>query len=244
MGVIADKAGNLYGTAALGGVHGHGSVFKLAPDGTLTTLYAFTGGSDGGEPSAAPIMDPLQNLYGVTYYGGSHNHGTVYKLAPDGTLTTLYSFTGENDGEFPGNELFLNETGDLYGTSEAGGAAKSGTLFKLTQDGTFTVLHTFLGYPDDGEGPRGKLLADQDGSFYGVTSGGGKHSRGVVYKLAPDGTYAVLHSFRPDKDGGYPMAGLILRGAKLYGTAWKYGPHGQGTVFRFRPEDSPADGEK
>src|SRR5947209_19584731 len=121
-GVIKDSAGNLYGTTFYGGSTNlqQGTVFKLAPDGSKTTLYSFTGGTDGALP-AELTMDAAGNLYGTTLQGGriggcnSHGCGVVYKIATDGTETGLYTFSGASDGAFPQGALIFDRKGNLYG---------------------------------------------------------------------------------------------------------------------------------
>ncbi|MGH6841232.1 MAG: choice-of-anchor tandem repeat GloVer-containing protein, partial [Methylocella sp.] len=142
-GLIADSKGNLYGTTRHGGASGNGTVFKLSPGGTETVLYTFTGGSDGALPSGGLIADSSGNLYGVTASGGaSSDGGVVFKLSPSGTETVLYSFKGGSDGSNPYSGLIADSGGNLYGTTELGGAPGSGcggfgcgTVFKLTGTG-------------------------------------------------------------------------------------------------------------
>jgi uncharacterized repeat protein (TIGR03803 family) len=173
--LLADNAGNLYGTTESGGgatdceeEGGCGTVFKLAPDGTETVLYSFcnqTNCADGANPDAGLIADAQGNFYGTTYDGGSGSDcqayssscGTVFKLAPDGTETVLYSFKGGNDGSEPVAGLIIEKKGNLYGTTLNGGAQGVGTIFELASDGTETVLHTFTGAPD-GANPAGGLI--------------------------------------------------------------------------------------
>ena len=198
-GLIADRAGNLYGTTGFGGSSDFGVVFKLAPNGTETVLHFFAGGpSDGRTPffSGGLIVDPAGNLYGTTFGGGASDFGVVFMLAPNGTETMLHSFAGSpTDGASPQAGLIIDGAGNLYGTTANGGASDFGVVFKLAPNGTETVLHSFAGGPSDGAGPVAGLIADSAGNLYGTTSGGGASGFGVVFKLAPDGTYTVLHTF-------------------------------------------------
>ncbi|MGH6848236.1 MAG: choice-of-anchor tandem repeat GloVer-containing protein [Methylocella sp.] len=153
-GLIADSSGNLYGTTVEGGgsegcVFGCGVVFKLSPGGTYTVLYAFTGGSDGQFPSAGLIADSNGNLYGTAERGGASGCdafgcGVVFKLSPGGTETVLHSFTGDftgSGGAIPRAGLIADSSGNLYGTTELGGASSGcdslgcGVVFKLTGTG-------------------------------------------------------------------------------------------------------------
>ena len=135
-GVIRDSKGNLYGTAQGGGASGAGVVFKLDRSGNETLLYSFTGGADGGYPSAGVIRDLAGNFYGTTNGGGASGAGVVFKLDPSGNETALYSFTGGADGGYPLAGLIRDSKGNLYGTTNGGGASGAGVgLFKLDKTG-------------------------------------------------------------------------------------------------------------
>ena len=265
-GVIADKAGNLYGTTQAGGTYGYGTVFKLAPDGTETVLHAFAGGSDGGKPMAGLIQDKSGNLYGTTE-GADGSAGTVFKLAPDGTETVLHVFTGyeTGDGAYPAGDLILDEQGNLYGTTAEGGTPKCvgyqneptgcGTVFKIAPNGTETLLYAFRGSHGDGAGPDRGLIRDKAGNLYGTTAAGGTgchQSRGcgTVFKLAPNGTETVLYAFTGRSDGVQPQGDLIRdKAGNFYGMT-KFGGgagghaecefsiRGCGIVFKIAPDGS------
>ncbi len=248
-GLIFDAAGNLYGTTEGGGADGYGVVYKLAPnpDGTWTesVLHSFTG-TDGWFPYAALIFDSAGNLYGTTYYGGGtaceFGCGVVYKLSPnpDGTWTesVLRSLIA-SDGTFPYGRLIFDASGNLYGTTQYGGAAGYGVVFKFAPnlDGTWTetVLHSFMG--TDGYGPLAGLVFDTIGNLYGTAAGGGAAGDGMVFKLTPhpDGkwTECELHIFTGT--GKYPLAGLTMDAAgDLYGTT-SAGTDNYGLVFEITP---------
>ncbi|MDB6146437.1 MAG: hypothetical protein JWO45_101, partial [Spartobacteria bacterium] len=202
--MVADKSGNLYGTTYSGGV-GRGTVFKLAQGGALTTLYTFTNdGTDGANPYAGLILDKAGNLYGTTYGGGAGARGTVFKIAPDGTETVLYAFTGGADGGLPITGL-LERHGDLYGMTSAGGKFQFGVVFKVAPDGTETVLHAFKGGKDGATPVFTALIADGAGNLYGTTELGGINNLGTVFKLKGHHE-TVLYSFKGGNDGAYPAA--------------------------------------
>jgi len=183
--LIADKTGNLYGTTELGGTTDLGTVFKLAAGHREAVLYTFKGGNDGSYPIAALIVDKAGNLYGTTNAGGTHNLGTVFTLAPDGTETVLYSFKGGKDGAYPWASVVEDEAGNLYGSTAWGGGNDDGTTFKLAPDGTETVLHSLNGQSDGSE-PIGGLIADdpaQKGALFGTTSGGGADNVGTIFSI-------------------------------------------------------------
>jgi uncharacterized repeat protein (TIGR03803 family) len=226
-GLIADPAGNLYGTTFNGGASGQGTVFQLDPSGNLTVLYSFTGG-DGSHPRASLIADAAGNLYGTTINGGANDAGTVFQLTPSGILNVLYSFTGGSDGAMPWAGLITDAAGNLYGTTYGGGVSGQGTVFQLDPSGTLTVLYSFTGGND--ASPWAGLIADAAGNFYGTTEGG--DGPGEVFQLMPSGTLNVLHNFT-GADGAVPHGGLIFDAAgNLYGTTHNGGTSGYGTVFQ------------
>jgi uncharacterized repeat protein (TIGR03803 family) len=260
-GLIADSAGNYYGTTSAGGAADAGTVFELAPDGTETVLYPFKGGSDGGVPWAGLIMDSARNLYGTTEFGGNMAEcnrdgcGTVFKVTPSGAETVLYSFCSQtncSDGSSPVAGLIMDSEGNFYGTTGVGGTGSCsgfpncGTVFKVTPDGTETVLYSFHG-GSDGALPEAGLIADNNGNFYGTTAGGGgcaaNGNCGTVFKFAPDGTETVLYAFQGGSDGNIPEAGVIMDTfGNLFGTTYSGGGTtkchrgGCGTVFKLAPD--------
>lgn len=182
--LVLDAKGNLYGTTSFGGSSGAGTVFKVDPTGTETVLYNFTGSTDGGNPEAGLIRDGKGNLYGTTAGGGSSFLGTVFKLDPSGTETVLYNFTGGADSGNPSwGSLVRDSAGNLYGTTQQGGASDFGIVFKLNPRGKLTVLHSFSGR--DGKIPYGTLVRDKAGNLYGTTYEGGRYGGGVVFKITP-----------------------------------------------------------
>jgi uncharacterized repeat protein (TIGR03803 family) len=203
-GLIADDAGNLYGTTieggngiACGGSLGCGTVFKVTPGGTETVLYAFQGGSDGAWPHGAIISDAAGNLYGTTTGGGqcslgSTGCGTVFKLSPTGTETILHAFQGGSDGLTPLAGLAMDKAGNLYGTTPSGGNTRCvnhegcGTVFELMHGGKEKVLYAFTqshGQFPHGASPAAGLLIGKHGTLYGTTTAGGDKNVGVVFSI-------------------------------------------------------------
>jgi uncharacterized repeat protein (TIGR03803 family) len=223
--LIADPAGNLYGTTYGGGAGGQGTVFQLTPSGTLTVLHSFIGG-DGSRPGAGLIADAAGNLYGTTITGGAGDAGTVFQLTPSGDLIILYSFTGGSDGALPFAGVIADAAGNLYGTTIDGGAGGQGTVFQLDPSGTLTVL-----YSSNEGSPWAGLIADAAGNLYGTTDAG--DGPGTVFQLTPSGTLTVLHRFT-GSDGAVPHGRLIADAAgNLYGTTHNGGAYiGYGTVFQ------------
>jgi len=180
--LIRDGSGNLYGVTNSGGADEYGTVFALARDGTLATLYSFTGGDDGGYPVGGLARDQAGNLYGATNLAGNGStpYGTVFELAPDGTLATLYAFAGAMDGGFPeGNVLEIR--GKIYGTTSWGGADEDGVVYGVdVASRTETVLQSFSG--KNGATPQAGLTRNSR-YLYGTASGGGADDLGVVFRL-------------------------------------------------------------
>jgi uncharacterized repeat protein (TIGR03803 family) len=228
-GVIRDSAGNLYGTTAVGGTHRQGSIFKLTPQRRFTDLYNFTGGADGAEPFSALIRDSTGNLYGTAYMGGAYQNGVVFKLTLAGKLVVLYSFGAvPSDGASP-IDLIMDAQGNLYGATNSGGAFNLGTVYKLDTKRNETILYSFTGANGDGANPAGALARDGAGNLYGTTYDGGYLQQGTVFKVEPNGTETILHTFLGGADGNNPEGGLVADSAgNLYGTT--VAPIG--TVFR------------
>jgi uncharacterized repeat protein (TIGR03803 family) len=247
-GLIQATDGNFYGTTSGGGVNLQGTIFRITASGALTTLYSFcsqSGCTDGSMPQAGLVQATNGNFYGTTYGGGGANgRGTVFKITPGGTLTTLYSFcpqSGCPDGGSPQAGLIQATNGSFYGTTFAGGAHDLGTVFKITPGGNLTTLYSFcsVGYPDcaDGDLPRfGSLVQATNGDLYGTApSGGAQIYYGTIFKITPGGTLTTLYSFCPQSgcpDGDDPRGTLVQdTNGNLYGTTFAGGANGVGTVF-------------
>jgi uncharacterized repeat protein (TIGR03803 family) len=185
--MVLDSTGNLYGTTAIGGTNGVGTVFKLDAASKETVLYSFTGAGDGSYPSGGLVMDGRRNLYGTTDNGAGSNSGTVFKLDGKSKETVLHTFTGTGgDGAAPQGGVLRDANGNLYGTTEEGGTGCTcGTVFKLDSAGNETVLYNFTGTGGDGARPDGRLIRDTLGNLYGTTREGGFTGNGSVFKLTP-----------------------------------------------------------
>jgi len=251
--------GTFYGTTQMGGNGscsglgvGCGTVFQLSQTGTLTTLHAFAG-PDGSGPYAGLTLGADGNFYGTTQYGGSNNNciensglgcGTVFRITPSGTLTTLYNFCSQPncaDGYGPQAGLVQGLDGNFYGTAHWGGTQGNGTVFRTTPGGSLTTLHSFAGYPHDGANPIGGLIQATDGNFYGTTPSAGVHfTGGTIFQMTPSGALTTLYSFcaLPNcDDGSAPYDNLLqATDGNLYGTT-SMGGNGCnggfcGTVFK------------
>lgn len=233
-GLIIDPSGNFYGTAERGGAYDQGVVFKVDTLGNYSVVHSFgkRGVADGSEPYAGLVRDAAGNLYGTTFGGGKYGAGTVYKIDASGNASVLYSFRGGSDGLFPSSSLVLDVAGNLYGTTDAGGAHNLGIVFKVSASGKEKILHSF-GSTNDGASPFVGLVKDESGNFYGVTDGGGAYHHGTVFRLDNTGNETVLYSFTGSSDGARPEGALWRDAAgNLYGTTLDRGSgHDAGTVF-------------
>ena len=256
----------LYGTATFGGSSGYGTVFALNTDGSgFVTLHSFTASdpntytdSDGANPEAGLILSG-NTLYGTASSGGSSGYGTVFALNTDGSgFATLHSFTARDpntgtnsDGARPQADLILSGN-TLYGTATFGGSSGYGTVFALNTDGSgFVTLHSFTASDpntytnSDGANPEAGLILSGN-TLYGTATFGGSSGYGTVFALNTDGSgFVTLHSFTAsdpntgiNSDGANPVAGLILSGNTLYGTAQSGGSSGSGTVFALNTDGS------
>ena len=234
-GLVQGGDGNLYGTTQHGGLnYFQGTVFKVSTQGRLTTLHSFTGGNDGAVPQATLVPGSDGSLYGTTTAGGTQNGGTVFRVDSSGVLTTLYSFTGGNDGLIPAAALVQGGDGNFYGTTLGGGTNRQGTVFRISPQGTLTGLYSFSG-GDDGASPLAGVTPGNDGSFYGTTENGGVNHNGSVFRITPNGNLTTLYSFTAS-DGASPSAALVQGSdGSFYGTTQTGGTNGDGTVFRISP---------
>jgi uncharacterized repeat protein (TIGR03803 family) len=213
-------------------------VFNVTSSGKEKVIYSFVGPPDGSGPTGNLVRDALGNLYGTTLGGGnSSRYGTVFELSATGTEKLLYVFRGGSDGSYPYAGLLRDaKTGNLYGTTNSGGAHGAGTVFEVTPAGVETILYAFAGNPD-GARPIGGLIRDAKGNFYGTTQVGGNF-HGTVFELTRAGTEKVLYAFTTGGvDGEYPQGGLVLdtKTGNLYGTTLSGGVYGHGTVFEVTP---------
>lgn len=239
---------------------GLATVLAVTPRGqaqTYTVLHSFTGSPDGSNPDGRLVRDAQGNLYGTTYDGGANGLGTVFMLDKSGSETVLYSFTGSNgDGQNPVGGLVQDAAGNFYGTTEFGGAyqctpppnspATCGTVFKLDNTGTETVLHSFSG--GDGQNPTATLALDAKGNLYGTALNGGANSGpcqnssmyvncGTVFKMNSSGTITHEYQLGSGTDGGNPFGGVILNAnGNLYGTTIGGGANREGIVYKINKE--------
>jgi uncharacterized repeat protein (TIGR03803 family) len=237
-GVIADKAGNLYGTTWGCGSRGGGTVFKIDTTGKETILHNFAGGPrDGAYPYYGHLLlDQSGNLYGVTEKGGSFaSYGVLYQLSSAGKLKLLHKFYSSPDGCYPYGSVAMDKQGNFYGTTNGCGSANDGTVWKVSKSGHETILHNFVGY--DGCNPYAGVVLDSKGNLYGDAYSCGGSNQGTLWKVSPRGRFTLLHSFYYDPDGDQYPSGEVLHTAKgsLYGTTYGGGNGFRGTVWQYKP---------
>jgi uncharacterized repeat protein (TIGR03803 family) len=241
--VIQGTDGNFYGTTLQDVLTSAGTIYQMTPSGTLTTLYYFCSQpncTDGNQSGAGLIQATDGNFYGTSWDGGPTEAGTVFKMTPGGTVTTLYTFCSLpncSDGFDPTTALVQAADGNLYGTTQAGGANSAGTVFRITLNGTLTTLYSFCSLSNcaDGNAPPGALIQGSDGNFYGTNRSGGANAAGTVFEITPSGTLTTLATFCSAAncaDGRTPLAGLVQSvDGSFYGTTSGGGAYNNGTVF-------------
>jgi uncharacterized repeat protein (TIGR03803 family) len=226
----------LYGLASEGGAYYYGTLFVINTDGTgYAVLHDFKGGPSEGEWPRGTLLLVGSTFYAMTTYGGAYAHGTIFKINMDGSgFALLHSFAGSpRDGA--ASEGTLSISGSiLFGTTLEGGGVNLGTVFKINTDGSgFRILHSFDGWPTEGNYPT-KSLTFVGSVLYGMTEWGGAHKKGTVFKLSKNGTgYAIVHSFSGGVlDGIAPFGGLLGDKQRLYGMTAFGGAWDRGTIFR------------
>jgi len=262
LGVTFDSAGNLYGVASGGGSSNNGTVYELIPgsNGTWTekTLLSFDGGPGGSTPVGGLVFDNKGNLYGTTKLGGHNGVGIVYELTPSSsgnwTEIALHDFGSSGDGAYPVGNLAIDSSGNIFGTTEGGGAfgngteVQGGTVFELSLGAhgvsTEKVVHSF-GSGSDGNVPKGGVILDANGNAYGTTYAGGAEGQGTVFYIsASTGIETIIHSFNPGASQGdawHPATGVTLDSeGNLYGgSTGGYDAaafEGGGTVYKLSPQ--------
>lgn len=230
-GLIQGTDGYLYGTSSSGGDHFSGTVFRISLSGVLTVLHSFYLYDDNSTSGITPVGRLVQgtdgNLYGTT---GT----TIYRVNPNGSgYETAHAIDRFAEGFLVDAGLTLGKDGNFYGTASGGGVNLTGSVFRMTPAGVFTVLYTFSAAGTEGSAPDYcELVQAGDGNFYGTTSTGGKSGNGTVFKITPAGAFTSLYSFGIS-DGGTPEGGLTLGSdGNLYGTTSIGGANLHGTVFK------------
>ncbi len=231
-----DKGGNIFGTAEEGGASNDGTVWEFNSSGSISVLHSFDY-SDGAGPYTGLTSQNAElnsNMWGTAAVGGSYGYGTVFEINSSGTFSTLYNVGSQSgDPEYIFSSVIVHG-GNVYGTSEVGGASGYGTIWKVSGGGTETVLHSFTDGSSDGGFPYfSNLHRDKAGDLFGVTEKGGTGNHGVLFELTSGGAFNVLHSFNYSSDGGFPSGNVLEYKGNLYGTAQEGGSSSYGTVWQY-----------
>ncbi len=223
-----DRAGNLYGTTDTGGDFDKGTIFRIGADGTFSVMHSFTDGADGGYPNTGLAIDAAAgDLYGTTLSGGKSLCGSIFRLTGAGDFTVLHDFSCNKEGDGPNATLTRDKHGNLYGSVSFDGPARNGSIFELTANGKFHILHAFRA--TEGAEPLGQLL--QKGSdLYGVASIGGSGS-GTIFRITTDGAFETLCI--PNKGVGFSGGMARDDAGNLYGPAG-WAPNG--SIYALSPE--------
>ncbi len=240
-GLVPHPNGNLYASTQAGGANGAGTIFSLAPNGTFETLLEFSD-TEGTAPGRTPVGRLAvigDQLFGVTQFGGSANHGSVFQVSTSGTIGYFVPFTGI-DGDQPGSRpsggLLVHSDGLLYGTTEFGGTNGVGVAFRIstTASPIFELRHTFT--DSSGSQPSGSLTKRPDGSVFGTTVVGGAQGWGTIYAISPSGVHSTIAHFSNrsgSNPGASPRSGLTtISDGNIYGTTTAGGPGQRGLVFK------------
>lgn len=256
--LVQGDNGDFYGTSQgaanlFASTNSIGTIFEITPGGYLTTLYSFTNGIDGANPTAGLALGTNGNFYGAAavggiigwggpfesigrILGGTRGWGTIFTITQNGQFTPLFAFGGGSEGQNPGAGLIQATNGMFYGVTERGGTNDDGTVYQMSADGTETPLYSFTA-GNNGAVPIAALTQGSDGNFYGTTYEGGISNAGAIFKITPAGVLTTLHMFTNGVDGGNSFGPLIQgTDGNFYGIASSGGgKNGSGTVFQITP---------
>jgi uncharacterized repeat protein (TIGR03803 family) len=222
------RDGNLYGSAFYS-QSGGGTLFKTTLSGDLTTI-AYFNDTNGWGPTGRLVEASDECLYGVTDRGGSYEWGTIFKYSSTGGLTTLYSFTGGLDGQFPSGGLLQVASGDLYGVTSWGGQYGFGTLFRFSTNTGLTTLYAFDG--TNGANPSAALTQGPDGALYGTTLAGATSNGGTVFCVDSSGALSTIAVFDGTNANASYASLVVAHDGNLYGTTSGGGYNDCGTIYR------------
>ena len=242
--LVQDADGNFYGSEAQGGTYGYGSIYRVATDGTRTTIVSFDGQTTGNSPLPLTV-GPDGNFYGVTQYGASayfpgptYGSGTIFRVTPGGELTTVVNLNSSaiiNSVSNPAIPLSLGPDGYFYGAASGSNSGRTGngSIFRVSADGT--AITALVNYPSgvstNPPFPGSPLLPGAGGTFYSTARYAGANGDGLILRLNADDTVSTFFTFSGDTDGGYPAAFITGTDGNIYGTTDFGGASNQGTFF-------------
>ncbi|HEX5151209.1 MAG TPA: choice-of-anchor tandem repeat GloVer-containing protein [Parafilimonas sp.] len=226
-----DDDGNFYGMTSKGGSENAGTIFKMSASGQMTMLKQFFYTKDGAYPDGELVKGPDGYLYGMTVAGGTNTYGTIFKISVTGDFSVIKHFNFSTDGAHPHGHLTLASDGNFYGITYSGGSTGAGTIFKLTPDGNYSVIHT-MALATEGGNSYSSLTQGKDGYLYGTAYYGGQHNYGTVFKVKTDGSLTVIKHLNT-ADGTYPQSDIIeAKDGNFYGTCYGGGQNGYGVIFK------------
>lgn len=234
--LIHDGNNHLVGVCASGGANNFGTIFTLdMSESTFAKIFDFSVPLEGANPTS--LLRVENTFYGITQDGGIHNTGTFYKTNLDGSRDVLHHFKADTDGLNPNGDLYRDEDGSFYGTARFGGTHNSGTVFKISSEGEFNLLHSFE--VTSSQFPYGGVIKHSNGILYGTTSSGGMYGDGVLYSLTDQGEFTILADFFSYFEGGSPQSTLTVGAdGNLYGTTTTHGNFNGGTLFTYNFESA------
>lgn len=230
--LLANTDGLLYGMTSTGGTYNSGTIFSITTTGAINIIRHLNSVTDGATPHGELIRATDGNFYGLTSGGGTNTYGTIFRLSPDGVYTVLRHLSYATDGTNPRGHLVQAKDGNFYGMTYGGGPNGTGTIFRITPAGTFTVIKSF-NKTTDGGNSYGSLTEGKDGLLYGMTYSGGSFGYGTIFKITTSGTYTVIRHLNSASDGAYPQGDLIQASdGNFYGVCYSGGSNGNGTIFK------------
>ncbi|MEO8350910.1 MAG: choice-of-anchor tandem repeat GloVer-containing protein [Chthoniobacteraceae bacterium] len=232
-GLVIGRDGNFYGTTPFP-PSVEGTAFRLTPDGRRSILHRFSA-ADGKSPSGPLAIGLDGNFYGMASSGGAQNRGTLFRLSLDGEFVKLHDFSDR--AHIPTGGLVIGNDGNFYGTTAYGGDIGGGTFFQMTPGGEVTILYSFSA-SESGSQPRGTLVKDPDGNFFGTTVYGGADGFGTIFRITSPGVFTLLHSFHRGNEGAHPYSGVLRRDdGMLFGATYLGGGRDDiGTIYRLAPD--------
>jgi uncharacterized repeat protein (TIGR03803 family) len=229
--LVQGTDGLFYGMTSDGGTNGYGTIFKITSTGSFTLLKNLDAATTGANPHGSLVQGSDGAFYGMTNNGGTDEYGTIFKITTSGTLAVLKNLDYYTTGGFPDGSLLKASDGAFYGMTNTGGTNTYGTIFKITQGGTFSVIKN-MDLTTTGIYPQGSLVQGSDGQLYGTAAEGGTYGNGVLFKLCTSGSYTVLKSLTT-VNGMQPKGSLMqAMDGNFYGVTTVGGSNNKGTIFK------------
>ncbi len=234
--ILMTPEGDAYTVARNGGTNDRGTLVRYNATNGFQKLHDFALPENGAHPTG--MLAAETSFLGLSRAGGDFNAGTFFSLALNGERIKLFDFESDFEGRHPNSELMLHGDGLYYGTARFGGTGSAGTIFSISPEGDFTLLHSF-GSSANGQFPHGGLSLGTDGFFYGTTISGGTFGNGTVFKVSSEGEFTKLFDLFSFFHGSSPQGSLVLTASGTFlGVASGGGDFGSGTLFEFNPANN------